>query len=51
MENIKHLIYKRGSTDVFIRGYGDTTHAKLEKMGKETIYTTTRGTSLKFYKI
>jgi hypothetical protein len=51
MENIKHLIYKRGIKDTFMRGYGDTSHAKLEKIGKETIYTTIRGTSLKFYKI
>ena len=51
IETIKHLIYKRGKKDVFMRGYGDTDHAKLEKIGKETIYSTIRGTSLKFYKI
>lgn len=56
MEDVKHLIYRKGDAepflrDAFMRGYGDTDYAKFEMEKNEVLYVTKRANSLKYYKI
>ena len=56
MEDVKHLIYRKGEAepflkDAFMRGYGDSAYAKFEVEKNEVLYITKKNFSLKYFKI
>lgn len=51
LRETKHLIYKRGVPEVFMRGYGDGNHGSLQRINDQDVYVTSEGGAIKYYKI